>query len=91
MAKVQISENDIRRMVSESVKKILNEEKSYPYDVDLISDMRNDFQWKLQQFKQEIENWMKRDGYDIYFDEEFFKKISKACSTIFDEYILKKE
>ena len=49
--------------------------------------MRNDFNWKLQQFKEEIKKWMKKDGYDVYFDEEFFKKISKACSDIFDEYI----
>lgn len=87
MAKIRISENDLKGIIEESIKKILKEEKSYPCDVDLISDMRNDFNWKLQQFKEEIKKWMKKDGYDVYFDEEFFKKISKACSDIFDEYI----
>lgn len=87
MTKIQISENVLKNIIEKSVEKILKEEKSYPCDVDLISDMRNDFQWKLQQFKQEIKNWMKKDGYDVYFDEEFFKKINKACSDIFDEYI----
>ena len=87
MVKIQINENDIRQMVNESIEKILYEKKSYPCDVDLINDMRIDFYYKLQQFKQEIEEWMKKDGYDVYFDKEFFIKINKACFTIFDEYM----
>ena len=92
--KIKITENELKQIVAESVKKILNEERTPFMDSEIAMGVhkRNAilrFNEILRDFQVKIGEWVNDEGLKGDLDRNFIIKIGSAVHRVLDEYGLK--